>query len=311
VGPGEGTSTLAIVFVNRGRTDITGVTGYLTLPPGFRAIEGENNVTTPNVAVASYDSTIKAGDTFTMYFTMDVLPQAKVGPYTGDLTLSYSKILEVGQISASMKIPFRITGKVILDIALLEQNLTAGSANLLPILLSNKGTANASGVVATINAINSIQDKVILWIKLSKLVSQSSGQVISLMALYRSLRSSASICCLAKIPPNPYLISCASPVINDSAIAFSTIFTIKISFSHFKATFGLILHDEMGRHLKDRIKTTGPYEIFSSGVRSIHLLPSIYKWNYITVSRISTRITNYNTGFRYQVQLIVLVFANI
>jgi hypothetical protein len=155
VGPGEGTSTLAIVFVNRGRTDITGVTGYLTLPPGFRAIEGENNVTTPNVAVASYDSTIKAGDTFTMYFTMDVLPQAKVGPYTSDLTLSYSKILEVGQISASMKIPFRITGKVILDIALLEQNLTAGSANLLPILLSNKGTANASGVVATINAINS------------------------------------------------------------------------------------------------------------------------------------------------------------
>jgi hypothetical protein len=43
IGPGEGTSTLAIVFVNRGRTDITGVTGYLTLPPGFRAIEGENN----------------------------------------------------------------------------------------------------------------------------------------------------------------------------------------------------------------------------------------------------------------------------
>ncbi|MGC2306874.1 MAG: hypothetical protein WA461_00600, partial [Nitrososphaeraceae archaeon] len=100
IGPGEGTSTLAIVFVNRGRTDITGVTGYLTLPPGFKAIEGENNVTSPNIAVASHDSIVKAGDTFTMYFTMDVLPQAKVGPYTGDLTLSYSKILEIGQISA-------------------------------------------------------------------------------------------------------------------------------------------------------------------------------------------------------------------
>jgi hypothetical protein len=150
IGPGEGTSTLAIVFVNRGRTDITGVTGYLTLPPGFRAIEGENNVTSPNVAVASYDSIIKAGDTFTMYFTMDVLPQAKVGPYTGDLTLSYSKILEVGQISTSMMIPFRVTGKVILDTTLLNQNLTAGYPNPLQILITNEGTANATGAVVTV-----------------------------------------------------------------------------------------------------------------------------------------------------------------
>lgn len=150
IGPGEGTSTLAIVFVNRGRSDITGVTGYLTLPPGFRAIEGENNVTSPNVAVASYDSIVKAGDTFTMHFIMDVLPQAKVGPYTGDLRLSYSKILEVGQISASMMIPFRLTGKVILDTTLLSQNLTAGYPNPLRILITNDGTANATGAIVTV-----------------------------------------------------------------------------------------------------------------------------------------------------------------
>src|ERR687891_215383 len=150
IGPGEGTSTLAIVFVNRGRSDITGVTGYLTLPSGFRAIEGENNVTSPNVAVASYDSIVKAGDTFTMHFTMDVLPQAKVGPYTGDLRLSYSKILEVGQISASMMIPFRLTGKVILDTTLLSQNLTAGYPNPLRILITNDGTANATGAIVTV-----------------------------------------------------------------------------------------------------------------------------------------------------------------
>lgn len=150
IGPGEGTSTLAIVFVNRGRSDITGVTGYLTLPPGFRAIEGENNVTSPNVAVASYDSIVKAGDTFTMHFTMDVLPQAKVGPYTGDLRLSYSKILEVVQISASMMIPFRLTGKVILDTTLLSQNLTAGYPNPLRILITNDGTANATGAIVTV-----------------------------------------------------------------------------------------------------------------------------------------------------------------
>lgn len=154
IGPGEGTSTLAIVLVNRGRTDITGVTGYLTLPPGFRAIEGENNVTSPSIAVASYDSIVKAGDSFTMYFAVDVLPQATVGAYSSDLRLSYSKILEVGQISSSMTIPFRLTGKVILDTTLLNQNLTAGYPNPLQILITNDGTSNATGAVVTVNGVS-------------------------------------------------------------------------------------------------------------------------------------------------------------
>ncbi|HZD34759.1 MAG TPA: hypothetical protein VE130_06100 [Nitrososphaeraceae archaeon] len=154
VGPGDGTSTLAVVLVNRGRTDITGVTGYLTLPPGFRSIEGENNVTSPNVAVASFDSIIKAGDTFTMYFTMDVLPQAKVGAYIGELTLRYSKILEIGLISTSMFIPFRLTGKVILDTILLNQNLTAGYPNPLKVLIANNGSANATGAVVTVQGVS-------------------------------------------------------------------------------------------------------------------------------------------------------------
>lgn len=63
VGPGEGHSTLAIVLVNRGRSEITGVTAYLTLSPdGFRSIEGENNVTSPNIAVANYDSIVECSN---------------------------------------------------------------------------------------------------------------------------------------------------------------------------------------------------------------------------------------------------------
>jgi len=44
VGPGEGPSTLAVVLVNTGRSEITGITGDLTLPEGFKAIRGENDV---------------------------------------------------------------------------------------------------------------------------------------------------------------------------------------------------------------------------------------------------------------------------
>ena len=37
VGPGEGNSILAVELSNTGFSDISGVTGYLKLPPGFTA----------------------------------------------------------------------------------------------------------------------------------------------------------------------------------------------------------------------------------------------------------------------------------
>jgi len=155
VGPEEGASTLAIVLVNKGRSEITALTGYLTLPsPGFRSIEGENLVNSSNISVASHDSTVKPGETFTLHFTIDVLNDAKVGAYSGLLKLVYSKVLEVGQISSSIAVPFRITGKVVLDAVSNTQNLDAGSPNDLRILIKNEGSANASGVIATVTDVS-------------------------------------------------------------------------------------------------------------------------------------------------------------
>jgi hypothetical protein len=154
VGPGEGASTLAIVLVNKGRSEITALTGYLTLPSsGFNSIEGENLVNSSNISVASHDSIVKPGETFTLYFTINVLNNAEVGAYSGLLKLVYSKVLEVGQISASMAVPFRITGKVILDAVSSTQNLVAGSPNDLRILMKNEGSADASGVIVTITSV--------------------------------------------------------------------------------------------------------------------------------------------------------------
>jgi hypothetical protein len=151
VGPGEGASRLAVVLVNKGRSEITALTGYLALPTsGFRAIQGENLVNSSDISVASHDSIVKPGETFTLYFTIDVLDDVKVGAYSGPLNLVYSKVLEVGQISTSITVPFRITGKVILDAASNTQNLVAGRPNDLKILIDNEGSANATGVVASI-----------------------------------------------------------------------------------------------------------------------------------------------------------------
>src|ERR671933_1238230 len=151
VGPGDGTSTLAIVLVNRGRSDITGVTGYLDLPAGFKPIAGKNNGTSQSVA--SFYSVVKAGDTFVLYFDMDVLDEAKVGGYSTLLHLKYSKINQLGQLITTITVPFRLTGRVILDTVSETKELVPGSPNQLKVDIENKGNANATAVVVTITGI--------------------------------------------------------------------------------------------------------------------------------------------------------------
>ncbi|MBD0360285.1 MAG: hypothetical protein ICV56_06185, partial [Nitrososphaeraceae archaeon] len=154
-----GTSTLAVVLVNKARSDITAVKGYLSLPPGFKAIGvipaadmGKNVSELPEYTVDSYDSIIKSGETFTLYFEMSVLKNAKVGPYIASLDLVYSKVLETGQITVkNIAIPFRVTGKVVLDVVSERYHLIPGSSNRVNITIKNKGTANASGVIVSIN----------------------------------------------------------------------------------------------------------------------------------------------------------------
>jgi hypothetical protein len=154
VGPGDGASTLAVVLVNRGRSDITGVTGYLTLPSiGFKPILGRNNGTSQSVASAY--SIVKAGDTFVLYFDMNVLKQAKVGGYSTSLSLKYTKINQIGQLITTNTIPFRLTGRVILDAVSENSELIPSTHNQLRILIQNIGSANAAGAVVTVTGITS------------------------------------------------------------------------------------------------------------------------------------------------------------
>jgi hypothetical protein len=148
VGPGDNVATLAVVLVNRGRSDITGVTGYLDLPTDFRPIAGKNNGTSQSVA--GYYSVVKAGSTFVLYFDMSVLKQAKVGGYSTSLNIKYTKILEVGELMTRITVPFRLTGKVVLNTVAKNTELIPGMPNDIRIDLQNIGTANATGVVVTV-----------------------------------------------------------------------------------------------------------------------------------------------------------------
>ncbi len=149
VAPGDGASVLAVVFVNRGLSDITSVTGRLEMPPGFRASAGGAQ------AVATHNTVVEPGQTFTLFFEVDILTTARVQGYNSPLTVTYSKILEVGQLrSVDLTVPFRLTGKVILDAIAVDREIVPGSANPVRVSIINKGTAGATGVVVSISPSN-------------------------------------------------------------------------------------------------------------------------------------------------------------
>ena len=109
----------------------------------------------PNIAVASYDSIIAPGEEFTLYFDINILNSANLGLYIGSLDLVYSKVLTPGDtVVRDISIPFRIPGKVILDIELQDQYLTPAQLNKVNISIINKGSADANSAIVTISNAN-------------------------------------------------------------------------------------------------------------------------------------------------------------
>lgn len=163
IGPSEGPTTLAVVLVNRSQQDLYAITGYLKLPKGFSA--GGTSATPEaramfspvkgagfnDPAIASYFSTISPGQTFTLYFDINVLDDVKVGNYYASLIVKYYTVNNLrGCNSALLDAPFVLPGKVILDIVSNNQKLDPKAENKVEFSIVNKGSAPATGVVATI-----------------------------------------------------------------------------------------------------------------------------------------------------------------
>ncbi|MCI0562120.1 MAG: hypothetical protein MN733_26840 [Nitrososphaera sp.] len=154
VGPGDGASTLAVVLVNRGPADISGVIGYLSLPEGFKATgkpDGEQ-------AVASFNQIAKVGTPFVLFFDVDVLDSASVREYSTNLKVDYSRYFESGvPRGKDITVPFRITGEPILTVGrgssdggvTGDSQIAAGSIEEFAFDVSNDGTAPITNVVVT------------------------------------------------------------------------------------------------------------------------------------------------------------------
>ncbi len=168
VGPGEGASVFAVVLNNRGDNPLNSITAYLNLPAGFTAT-GESKipqlleqynpaskVETSNFALASYYGQVAAGGTFILFFDVNVLDNAKVGTFGTNMVVNYE--IGVGAAgfdlqrctSALLQVPFVLPGKVIMDISTDTKTITPAQADPITITILNKGSAPATGVVATI-----------------------------------------------------------------------------------------------------------------------------------------------------------------
>jgi hypothetical protein len=87
----EGFSTLAVVLHYEGVVDLAGITAALKLPTGFKAeLPLTDDRTNFDIALSSYRGHIYPGQGIVLYFSVNVLPTAKVNiPYLGPLALHF------------------------------------------------------------------------------------------------------------------------------------------------------------------------------------------------------------------------------
>lgn len=163
IGPGEGPSVFAVVLNNRGNIPITSITAFLNLPSGFtptgesmnpQLLQKYSQVSrvTDNPAVGNYYGTVQPGASFTIYFNVNVSPSAKVGTFSTTLVANYAQTGVIAQqcSSALLNVPFVLPGKVVLDASTATAEIPPQTQSSVSIVIENKGSADATGVVATI-----------------------------------------------------------------------------------------------------------------------------------------------------------------
>ena len=164
VEPGEGDSILAIVLINRGFSDVTSIRASLDFPSGFKALVTPKNAES-DTAMASFNGIVNAGKTFTLYFPINISNSTLVGKeYSGSLKIKYFNVAEQDEEDTrdrTLRIPFKLSGKVILDAipALNFSNvvsLVPGEPNTVRTLIKNEGSGVATGVIVDVTHRNQL-----------------------------------------------------------------------------------------------------------------------------------------------------------
>jgi hypothetical protein len=150
VGPGEGGSTLVVILINRGFSDVTSIRATLDFPSGFKALLTPKNIDS-DTAISTYNGIVNAGKTFPLYFPVNVTDNTQVGKeYTGSLNIKYFNVAEKDEEDTrdrTFKIPFKLSGKVILDAIWFSSSSSLLQSGYHPFQDTNSNVSNVLGVV--------------------------------------------------------------------------------------------------------------------------------------------------------------------
>ncbi len=146
--PNDGVGTLVAVMANSGAFELTGLRAWLYLPVGFEAYgRGENEP-----AFDTYDFTVARGGTFYFEFPVRVKEGVALGIHQAWMRVEYYRSHDVGLHFRNFNVEFMLTGRSIIDARSESIVITPGRDNPVRLSLSNKGSAPASGVKATLTS---------------------------------------------------------------------------------------------------------------------------------------------------------------
>ena len=130
--------------------------------------------------MASYNGLVKAGQTFTLYFPIDISKDTQVGKeYSAALNIDYFNVAEQDEENMrdrTIRAPFKLSGKVILDAVSFSSttysksgnqtfqdknstlpnvvSLLPGEPNIVETFVKNEGSAAATGVIVEVSSRN-------------------------------------------------------------------------------------------------------------------------------------------------------------
>ncbi|MFW9997148.1 MAG: COG1361 S-layer family protein [Candidatus Odinarchaeota archaeon] len=101
VEPGDTDSTLEISVSNLSNLTLSAITGTLVMSYPFSDhLDGDTNATAQGIASSAYINvsqyTVLSGEPFTLQFSLDIHPDAKIGAYPTDLEIAYHYVNSTG-----------------------------------------------------------------------------------------------------------------------------------------------------------------------------------------------------------------------
>ncbi|MEM0446650.1 MAG: LPXTG cell wall anchor domain-containing protein [Candidatus Nitrosocaldus sp.] len=150
--PGDGVGTLIAVMANSGAFELTGLRAWIYLPVGFEAYgRGENEP-----AFDTYDFTVARGGTFYFEFPVRVKDGVVLGIHQAWIRVEYYRSNDVGLHFRNFNVEFMLTGRSVMDASVESNVIIPGRDNPVRINISNKGSAPASGVTASLTSTSAL-----------------------------------------------------------------------------------------------------------------------------------------------------------